>query len=309
MFSNSKAVLPVSQAISDYHHRFGKALHPFHPRRPTELCWNMVWMCSNSSVRAYQGVVYLAKREGVDGYHTNVALKMFYRHPSWNADEYVGEMQRVAQQALLVSQIQHDNLIAIQNFVAMDETRVLVMEWVDGLDVAGLLDLKLLERLHQAMAQKTWERLNDVIVTSGEDHCRLKPGIAVDVPAAAWPGSRRCTMTGLSTAISNPPISWSNALARRRLWTLTVRVLSDGQAHIRGTQPITAHGTVRGMPIRLASDVAALGYILIEMLTGRQLVRVPKRWNNCWKQSCPYPKGSRRFFPPKCEGTGFCTHS
>src|SRR5205814_10700896 len=98
-----------------------------------------------------QGVVYLAKRGGVDGYHTNVALKLFYRQPYWQVDHYIEEMRRVAKQAQVITRIQHDNLIAIQNFIAMDETRVLVMEWVDGLDVAQLLNKNSLERLHQAI--------------------------------------------------------------------------------------------------------------------------------------------------------------
>src|SRR5205814_10428037 len=128
-----------------------------------------------------QGVVYLAKRGGVDGYHTNVALKLFYRQPYWQVDHYIEEMRRVAKQAQLISRIQHDNLIAIQNFIAMDETRVLVMEWVDGLDLSQLLELKAFERLRQRIDPKVWEHLNDVIVTAGEDNCRLKPGIAVDI--------------------------------------------------------------------------------------------------------------------------------
>src|SRR6185295_6512593 len=123
----------------------------------------------------------LARREGVDGYHTAVALKMFYRQPCWSRHQYVEEMQRVATQAQAISRIQHDNLIAIQNFIAMGETRVLVMEWVDGVDLAKLLDVKSLERLRQTIDAKVWDHLNDVIVTAGDDQCRLKPGIAVDI--------------------------------------------------------------------------------------------------------------------------------
>jgi len=117
-----------------YHDRFGQPLRPFVPSEPpTELCWDTRYEVLKQLGQGAQGVVYLARREGVDGYHTNVALKMFYRHPSWAFDEYVAEMQRVAKQTLLISQIQHDNLIAIQNFIALGETRVLVMESVDGL--------------------------------------------------------------------------------------------------------------------------------------------------------------------------------
>src|SRR5256885_2992723 len=124
----------------------------------SDVCSSDLWDTQYEVVKhlgqGAQGVVYLAKRDGVDGYHTNVALKLFYRQPSRSIDHYLEEMQRVAHQALLISRIQHDNLIAIQNFIAMDETRVLVMEWVDGLDVSQLLDVKALEQIGRASCRE-----------------------------------------------------------------------------------------------------------------------------------------------------------
>ena len=104
-----------------------------------------------------------------------------FRDPARTLEEYVDEMRRVARQAMRIGQIQNDNLVTPRDFVSVNDTRVMVMEWVDGLDVRQLLEPQRLERLRRTLPASEWERLNDVVVTSGSDHCRLKPGIAVDV--------------------------------------------------------------------------------------------------------------------------------
>lgn len=258
-----------------YHDRFGKPQRPYLPSDPPkELCWDAPYEVLKKLGQGAQGVVYLARRDGVDGYHTLVALKMFYRNPRWRVDEYVAEMQRVAKQALQISQIQHDNLIAIQNFVAMGETRALILEWVDGLDLSRLLDLKLLEQLRQRMSPKAWEHLNDVIVTDGEDHCRLKPGIAVDILRDCLAGLSPLHNEGIVHCDLKP----ANIMVKRSGTKKIVDVdsscaISDNQPQIRGTPYYMSPEQMRGGPVLLASDVATLGYMLIEILTGRRLFR------------------------------------
>ena len=58
-----------------------------------ELCWNARYRIGRCLGRGAQGVVYLAEREGVDGYSTHVALKVFHRPAGWSADEYLAEMR------------------------------------------------------------------------------------------------------------------------------------------------------------------------------------------------------------------------
>jgi serine/threonine-protein kinase len=267
--------IAAQSRLLTYHDRFGHPLLPFVPSAPpTELCWDTRYEVIKQLGQGAQGVVYLARRKGVDGYHSNVALKMFYRRPNCSYDEYVAEMQRVAQQTLLISQIQHDNLIAIQNFIAFGETRVLVMESVDGLDVARLLDLKLLQRLRSAMAHQTWEHLNDVIVTAGDDHCRLKPGIAVDILRGCLAGLSSLHSDGIVHCDLKP----ANIMVKRTGTKKIVDVdsscvISEGRTQSRGTPYYMAPEQMRNKPVRLASDVAALGYVLIEMLTGRRIFR------------------------------------
>jgi eukaryotic-like serine/threonine-protein kinase len=289
---------PQSRLLT-YHDRFGHPLLPFVPDAPpTELCWDTRYEVIKQLGQGAQGVVYLARREGVDGYHSNVALKMFYRRPNCTYEEYVAEMRHVAQQTLLISQIQHDNLISIQNFIAMDDTRVLVMESVDGLDLARLLELKLLEDLRSSLDKKTWEHLSDVIVTPGEDHCRLKPGIAVDI-------LRGC-LAGLSSLhhekIVHCDLKPANIMVKRSGTKKIVDVdsscvISDGTTQSRGTPYYMAPEQMRNKPVRLASDVAALGYVLIELLTGRKIFRECHTFDQLLEAKLALPKRLSHLLP------------
>ena len=53
-------------------------------------------------------------------------------------------------------------------------------------------------------------------------------------------------------------------------------VVDEQQPRLRGTPYYMAPEQLQGNPVRLRSDVASLGYVLIEMLTGRFLFRDAK---------------------------------
>jgi serine/threonine-protein kinase len=257
-----------------YHAALGRPLPRFElpPEPVREMCWNAHYEIKTLLGHGAQGAVYLARREGVDGYHTHVALKVFHRPSQWNQEEYFTEMRRVARQAQRVSQIQHDNLISIRDFVALSETRVMVLEWVDGLDLARLLDLERMRELQRRLLPEVWGHLNDVIVTPGEDHCRLKPGIAVDILRGCLAGLSSLHHKGIVHCDLKP----SNIMIKRTGTKKIVDidsscVLIEDQPQVRGTPYYMAPEQLRGKPVRLRSDVASLGYILIEMLTGQLL--------------------------------------
>ena len=86
-----------------------------------------------------QGVVYLIGAARRDGFTLPVAIKIF--SPDRYDDEraYDDAMQRIADVAAHVAQIQHDNLLDVHNFVDRDRIRMMVMEWVDGYDLEKLL--------------------------------------------------------------------------------------------------------------------------------------------------------------------------
>ncbi len=241
---------------------------------PKELCWTARYDVQRLLGSGGQGVVYLARREGVDGYDTMVALKMFFRPKSMSEDEYRREMERIARQAQLVSRIQHDNIISIRDFVSISDTRVMVAEWVDGLDLSQLLDRDRYRRFCEKAPRDLWERLNDVIVTEGKDHCRLKSGVAVDILRGCLAGLASLHHFGIAHCDLKP----SNIMVKR---TGTKKIIDmDSSCHVdevpaglRGTPYYMAPEQHRGRSVRLRSDVASLGYILIEMLTGQKLFR------------------------------------
>ena len=248
---------------------------PVLPNTPKELCWNARYEIKEFLGHGAQGYVYLAKREGVDGYFTNVALKFFYHNAAFTLQEHREEMRRIARQSQRVSGIQHDSLISIRDFVAReDETRVMVLEWVDGIDLERLLDLDRLTQLEKRLSRREQEHLNDVIVTPGEDHCRLKPGIAVDI-------LRGC-LAGLGALhkgeIVHCDLKPSNIMIKRNGTKKIVDVDSscvpaEGTKHFRGTPYYMAPEQLGEVDLQAHSDLASLGYILIEMLTGQRLFR------------------------------------
>ena len=243
-----------------------------------EISWHaryrMVQMLGNGA----QGVVYLAQREGVDGYETKVAVKLYFQDRSRGRDDYIAEMRRVARQAQRVSEIQNDNLVSIRDFVAVNDTRVMVMDWVDGLDLRQLLDPQRFATLRRKLRQQEWERLNDVVVSSGPDHCLLKPGIAVDVVRGCLAGLSGLHQRGIVHCDVKP----SNIMIKR---TGTKKVIDiDSSCHLadegdsvtRGTPYYMAPEQLRAQRVTHSSDIASLGYVLIEMLTGRLLFRDSK---------------------------------
>ena len=247
---------------------------PVPPKPIEELSWNAHYKILKCLGQGSQGIVYLAERKGVDGYYTNVALKLFYRHPDFSPEEYAAEMRRVALQAQRVSQVQHDSLISIRDFVAPAETRVMVLEWVDGIDLARLLDPLRLERLRQRLSKEDWLHLTDVIVGPGKDHCRLKPGIAVDIVRGCLAGLSALHHQGIVHCDMKP----SNIMIKRRGTKKIIDIDSscvptEDRAGFRGTPYYMAPEQLRGKAVQLHSDIASLGYILIELLTGQLLFR------------------------------------
>ncbi len=274
----STADLQVDAAGADVlrtYHTGGRPIMARVPPAPLEeLCWNARYRILSRLGYGSQGAVYLAERQGVDGYFTRVALKIFHRDPSTPLEEYLAEMRRVALQAQRVSVIQHDNLVSIRDFVAIAETRIMVLEFVDGFDLSRLLDGRRHERLRSAISKKQWERLNDVVVTAGKDHCRLKPGIAVDVVRGCLAGLSALHHRGIVHCDMKP----SNIMIKR---TGTKKIIdidsssstAENTKEIRGTPYYMALEQLDGRAVHLASDIASLGYVLVELLTGRLLFK------------------------------------
>ena len=234
-----------------------------------QLDWTELHKLKRRLGQGGQGVVFLGERQGADGFLLPVALKIFSpdRYQSGAAyDEAMGRMSRVAAR---VAQIQQDHLLSVQNFVAPGGIRVMEMEWIDGQDLRHLLTPEMLQKLRGKVGPVRWAYLNDVIVTAGPSQPRLKPGIAIAI-------LRDC-LAALSAlhrqGIIHGDIKPSNIMLKR---TGTAKLIDIGAAFELTDPPprptctpaYAAPEVLEGGVGTPQSDLASLGYALVEMLAG-----------------------------------------
>jgi eukaryotic-like serine/threonine-protein kinase len=216
-----------------------------------------------------QGAVYLGERQGSDQFALPVALKFFSPAPYREACDYQEDMGRVARVAARVAVIQHDNVLHIHDFTEQDGIRVMEMEWLDGYDLRTLLTRRILEISKARLTPEHWTNVSQVIITPGPVRPRLKPGVAIQV-------LRDC-LSGLAAlhdaGIVHGDIKPSNVMLKR---TGNVKIIDIGSA-IDLRKPsarrlwspaYAAPEVVRGDQSTPLSDLASLGYVLIEMLAG-----------------------------------------
>ena len=180
-------------------------------------------------------------------------------------------MVRIAHVSALVARIQQDNLLTVLNFVDYDRIRMMLMEWVDGFDLRRLLCKETLERVRHRVSVRRWENINNVIATAGPEQTRFKPGVAVAIV-------RECLMALAALHredIVHGDIKPSNIMLKR---TGNAKIIDIGSAFemdnpppIRTCTPFYAAPEVLdGGNMTPRSDLASLGYVLIELLSGRQ---------------------------------------
>ncbi len=219
-----------------------------------------------------QGVVFLTELRGADQFTLPIALKVFSPERYEDARSYDEAMQRIARISALVAQIQHDNLLDVHNFVDRNRIRMMVMEWVDGYDLQRLLRPEMLARIEGRVSERRWLYINRVIVTAGPVHPKVKPGVAVAIV-------RDC-LAALAALhrdeIVHGDVKPSNIMLKR---TGNAKIVDIGSAFETEAPPATrtctptyaAPEVLEGAECTPRSDLASLGYVLIELLAGRPL--------------------------------------
>ena len=217
-----------------------------------------------------QGVVYLTERRGTDNFTLPVALKIFSPERYESEAAYIEAMNRISATAARVAQIQQDNLLDVHNFVEQRVIRIMEMEWIDGYDLSRLLAPELLERTRAGVGEERWRYLNNVIVTAGPLQSRLKPGVAIAVVRECLAGLAALHREG----IIHGDIKTGNIMVKR---TGNAKIIDIGSAHPIDDLPPTrtctpayaAPEVLEGRDHTPRSDLASLGYVLVEMLAGR----------------------------------------
>lgn len=216
-----------------------------------------------------QGEVFLTEQLGTDGFTIPLAMKFFSPERFNDVRHYEENMQRIAGIAARVALIQHDNMLDVQNFIERDRIRVMVMEWVDGYDLCQLTDPKCLEGLQSVVARGRMQYIQNVIVTYGREHLRFKAGMAVAIVRECLAALGALHREGIIHGDMKP----SNIMLKR---TGHVKLIDIGSAIDFNNPPRERDCTPTYAAPELIdrcestpqSDLASVGYVLIELLSG-----------------------------------------
>ncbi|MDR1962201.1 MAG: protein kinase [Planctomycetaceae bacterium] len=219
-----------------------------------------------------QGVVFLSEQRGTDGFVLPIAIKVFSPERFSNDVVYDEEMRNMALITAKVAKIQHDHLLAVHNWRSTNRIRFMSMEWVDGFDLSQLLRQEMLDHLQKKVSPGRWKYLNNVVVTTGSMHPRLMPGVAVPIIRDCLGALGALHREGIVHGDVKP----SNIMLKR---TGNAKLVDIGSAfEIENRPPMrpytlayAAPEVLEGKEITPRSDIASLGYVLIEMLSGQRL--------------------------------------
>ncbi len=219
-----------------------------------------------------QGVVYLTERRGADGFTLPVALKVFSPERYATPVHYDSDMARIGRVAATVAQIQHENLLVVENFLDRDRIRMMVMEWVEGFDLRRLLKPDLLANLKPHFTTERWNYINDVLITEGPTQPRFRSGFAVAIV-------REC-LEALAAMhrqnIVHSDIKPGNIMLKRTGHSKIIDIgsafdMADPPQKRTCTPTYAALEVLEGSEITPRSDLASLGYVLLELLAGKTL--------------------------------------
>ncbi len=250
-------------ASLELHNRFESLV------RSQRVTWQMSYRLLKPLGSGGQGVVMLADRINPHKLSFRLALK-FYR-PGVYPDpaSYQHDMARIARVAMKLARPQQDHLVDVFNVVESRGIQVVPMEWIDGLDLAHLLRPHMLDSLRERVDDDHWEHVNDVVVTHAESQLRLQPGIASSILRDCLLGLAALHREGIVHADLKP----ANVMIKR---TGTCKLIDFGSAFHIDDLPVRSTWTPRYAAVEVlqgkmptpASDLASLGYIFFEMLSG-----------------------------------------
>lgn len=219
--------------------------------------------------RGGQGEVYLTEYRGTDGFTVPVAMKIFSPERYSDSRAYDEAMHRVATIAARVALIQHDNLLDVQNFFERHRIRIMMMEWVDGYDLRQLTAPKCLDLLEGRISSRRWRYINEVILTEGPEQSRFKAGVAVAIVRECLAALAALHREGIVHGDVKP----ANIMLKR---SGHAKLIDMGSAfdyrkppRDRECTPLYAAPEVlENYEATPRSDLASVGYVLIELLSG-----------------------------------------
>ncbi len=219
-----------------------------------------------------QGIVYLTERRGADGFTLPVALKIFSPERYATIEDYEEDMQRQAKVAAKVARIQHENLLVVENFLDRESIRMMVMEWVEGFDLRRLLTPRMLGVIKERFSEKRWKHTNETLVTAGPEHPRFKVGVAIAIVSECLSALGAMHRNGIVHGDVKPGNIMLKSSGHSKLIDIGTAFEVELPPPRRSCTPAYAAPEVlEGSANTAQSDLASLGYVVIELLSGRSL--------------------------------------
>lgn len=261
--------------------------------------WKMDYEMIRPIGQGGQGIVYLVDRYGSYNTRFRLALKFFSPRAYRTVEDYRADMARMARVAVRLTKLQHDNLLDVHNVIGTSGIDVQTMEWVDGVDLRRLLGYEALEGIRDDVSPTRWDYLNDVVATPAGGQLRLKPGVSVAIV-------RQC-LAGLGALhraeIVHGDIKPANIMVKR---TGSLKLIDMGSAFTLDEPPkrqawtprYAAVEVLKGESPTALSDLASLGYVLVEMLTGELPFADAKNQDDLLKMKLRLPDKLGSVLPP-----------
>ena len=199
------------------------------------------------------GEVYRARDESLK---REVAVKLLPNELATDPDR----LARLEREAHLLAGLNHPNIAAAYSLEAVGDTRMLVLELVEGPTLADRLDdgplpirgvLKIAEQTAAAL---------EAAHASGIIHRDLKPANIKITPG----GTVKVLDFGLATTLVRP------GTGEEASCLPTVTVAGTDAGAIRGTVPYMSPEQARGQPVDTRTDIWAFGCLVYELATGVQ---------------------------------------
>jgi eukaryotic-like serine/threonine-protein kinase len=219
-----------------------------------------------------QGKVYLSERCGADDFRQPLAIKVFSPEKYLSARSYVTAMTRLSRVGSQLSWPQHGNVVGIQGFEQRGQIRIMLMELVEGYDLCQLLDPKLPEELRASLSAEHWDEVCKVVMVPAPEGPRLQPGVAFSIIRDCLSGLHSLHRRGLV----HGDIKMANIMVQR---SGRAKIIDLGSAYHGQFPPRTlvftpayaAPETLEGCKQTRRSDLASLGYVLVELLAGQRI--------------------------------------
>jgi serine/threonine-protein kinase len=220
--------------------------------------------------RGGQGHVYLTRYEGSDGFGYDAAVKLFTPGAFRSVSSYEAAMCQMAAVASLIAVGNDDNLMGVIRFQEHDSIRMMLMEYVDGFDLRRLLSVRRHHWLQTRIAPALWSEINQIVVKEICLQLRLTPGIAVNIIRDCLRGLEWLHRQGIVHGDIKP----GNIMVGQNG---NAKIIDFGSAFIAGrrarqrmfTRTYAAPEVLQRQACTPQSDLASLGYVLVEMLAGR----------------------------------------